>query len=268
MNQAIAPSFNGNHRQEPPLAKQNQHILVVEDDRSLAEWVCEYLIDQGYQVSLATRGDEAIHLIKTDQPDLVVLDIMLPSANGFDVCRSVRPIYKGPILMLTACSEETDEVLGLEVGADDFLTKPVRPRILLARITALFRREELRKEDLRGAQLRATEHTDSSNDDENILSFGSLTLNRTSQTTRIDKQAVPLSSNEFDMLWFLASNAGVILDRDALVKQLRGIEYDGFDRSIDIGISRLRRKLNDSAQHPYRIKTVRGKGYLFAPDAW
>jgi DNA-binding response OmpR family regulator len=235
------------------------HILVVEDDRSLAEWVCEYLINHHFIVTLATRGDEAIHLIETDQPDLVVLDIMLPQTNGFDVCKSVRPIYRGPILMLTACSEETDEVLGLEVGADDFLTKPVRPRILLARVMALLRREELRREEpQRNEYLSA----------DNVLQFGTLTINRNSQTTRIDSETVPLSSNEFDMLWFLASNAGSILDRDALVRQLRGIEYDGFDRSIDIGISRLRRKLKDNAQQPYRIKTVRGKGYLFAPDAW
>lgn len=236
-----------------------KNILVVEDDRSLAEWVCEYLIDQGFLVTLATRGDEAIHLIKTDQPDLVILDVMLPTANGFEVCKSVRPIYKGPILILTACSEETDEVMGLELGADDFLTKPVRPRVLLARVTALFRREAFRREELR---------RDGSQNNGNVLQFGALTINRNSQTTSIDSEPVPLSSNEFDMLWFLASNAGTILDRDALVRQLRGIEYDGFDRSIDIGISRLRRKLQDNAQHPFRIKTVRGKGYLFAPDAW
>ena len=228
------------------------HILVVEDDRSLAEWVCEYLIDQNYMVTLATRGDEAIHLIQSDQPDLVILDVMLPVTNGFDICKAVRPNFTGPILMLTACSEETDEVLGLELGADDFLTKPVRPRILLARLQALLRRQE-------GKQL------DSNN---NRLQFGELTIQRESQTTCIGDELIPLSSNEFDMLWLLASNAGTVLDRDALVRQLRGIEYDGFDRSIDIGISRLRRKLKDNAQQPFRIKTVRGKGYLFAPDAW
>ena len=235
-------------------SEDKKHILVVEDDRSLAEWVCEYLIDHEFIVTLATRGDEAIHLIEADQPDLVILDVMLPVTNGFDICKAVRPNFNGPILMLTACSEETDEVLGLELGADDFLTKPVRPRILLARITALLRREDVRRKDLQAF--------------DNVLEFGTLTINRDSQTTSIDKKTVPLSSNEFDMLWYLASNAGTILDRDALVRQLRGIEYDGFDRSIDIGISRLRRKLHDDSQHPYRIKTVRGKGYLFAPDAW
>ncbi len=236
-----------------------KHILVVEDDRSLAEWVCEYLIDHDFIVTLATRGDEAIHLIEADQPDLVILDVMLPVTNGFDICKAVRPKYSGPILMLTACSEEADEVLGLELGADDFLNKPVRPRILLARVTALLRREEMRRDEARRKDHQIYD---------NVLEFGALTINRTSQTTSIDKTAVPLSSNEFDMLWYLASNAGTILDRDALVRQLRGIEYDGFDRSIDIGISRLRRKLHDDSQHPYRIKTVRGKGYLFAPDAW
>jgi len=246
-----------------------QHILVVEDDRSLAEWICEYLFDHGYLVTLATRGDEAIHLIKTDQPDLVILDIMLPTTNGFDVCKTVRPHYQGPILMLTACSEETDEVLGLELGADDFLTKPVRPRVLLARVSALFRREEFRREEFRREEIRLDQSPlDQNALDGNRLQFGTLTINRISQTTSIDSKPVPLSSNEFDMLWYLASNAGTILNRDDLVRQLRGIEYDGFDRSIDIGISRLRRKLHDNAQQPFRIKTVRGKGYLFAPDAW
>lgn len=250
-NVAIAPTDNTDYFSNDSFLKTNEkkHILVVEDDRSLAEWVCEYLTDHGYLVTLATRGDEAIHLIESDQPDLVLLDLMLPEVNGFDICKKVRPTFSGPILMLTACNAETDEVLGLELGADDFLSKPVKPRILLARLNALLRRKE-------------------SHNTDDILTFGTLSINRSSQTTSINNRIVPLSSNEFDMLWFLASHAGTILDRDSLVKQLRGIEYDGFDRSIDIGISRLRRKLDDNAQHPYRIKTIRGKGYLFAPDAW
>ncbi|VUD62812.1 Transcriptional regulatory protein RstA [Thalassocella blandensis] len=229
---------------------QKEHILVVEDDVSLSEWISDYLISHGFEVSVANRGDSAVELIKVDQPDLVLLDIMLPEKNGFDVCREVREFYPSPILMMTACSEETDEVLGLELGADDYINKPVRPRILLARIHALLRR----------------------NDDKNQLTtqltFGDLTLDDKSKSASFKNDMVPLSSNEFDVLWLLASQAGEVISRTELVNKLRGIQYDGFDRSIDIRISRIRKKLNDDPNNPRRIKTIRGKGYLFVEDVW
>lgn len=234
--------------------EDKQHILVVEDDASLAEWISDYLIQHGYQITVANRGDSAVELIKSDCPDLVVLDIMLPKKNGFDVCREVRAYYPRPILMMTACTDEADEVLGLELGADDYLAKPVKPRVLLARIKALLRR------DTNGDGSLASNKTS--------RVFGQLNIDSQSKTATLAGEVVALSSNEFDVLWLLASKAGEVISRTELVSQLRGIDYDGFDRSIDIRISRLRKKLRDDPNQPYKIKTIWGKGYLFACDAW
>tara|TARA_B100000795_G_scaffold49734_1_gene32662 strand:+ start:2755 stop:3516 length:762 start_codon:yes stop_codon:yes gene_type:complete len=232
----------------------SNHIMLVEDDMSLAEWFSDYLTDHGYLVTISNRGDTAIELIELDQPDLVILDIMLPIKDGFEVCQAIRPFYHGPILMMTARDHETDEVLGLELGADDYVVKPVKPRILLSRIKALFRR------------VSAPEAETEVN--LNRLSFGKLCIDANSRTTTLSGTKVAISSNEFDVLWQLAEAAGSVVSRKDLVIQRRGIEYDGFDRSIDIMISRLRKKLADDASNPYRIKTVWGKGYLFVKDAW
>ncbi len=224
-------------------------LLVVEDDRSLSEWMCDYLTTQGYEVTLADRGDVAIELIKSDVPDLVILDVMLPGKDGFDVCKEVRSFYSNPILMLTARSEEIDEILGIELGADDYLAKPVKPRILVTRIKALLRRSFSTIESV-------------------ILKFGSLKINANSRSATFKGEVIGLSSNEFTALLLLAKNAGNPVSRDALLQQLRGLEYDGSNRSVDILVSRLRKKLNDDPSSPKRIKTIRGKGYLFAEDAW
>ncbi len=229
------------------------HVMLVEDDLSLAKWICDYLSAQGYLVTLATRGDEAVHLIKSDNPDLVILDITLPVMNGFDICKEVRNYYDRPILMMTARNEESDEILGLELGADDYVTKPVRPKALLARVNALLRRKN---KDYQDEQSKT------------VVRFGHFTIDSNSRTTTLNDVPVAISSNEFDVLWILANKAGETVSREALVKELRGIEYDGFDRSTDILISRLRKKLNDNSSTPYRIKTIWGKGYLFATDAW
>ncbi|MDO3387637.1 response regulator [Gilvimarinus sp. SDUM040013] len=230
--------------------KQLQHILVVEDDTSLADWICDYLTQNGFEVSQANRGDTAIELVQSDKPDLLLLDLMLPIQNGFQVCKEIRPVYKNPILMMTASSEEADEVLGLELGADDYINKPVKPRILLARIKALLRR------------------LDDSTASGHILTFGTLKLDARSKNVFIDGKTIALSSNEFEVLWLLALEAGNVISREGLLNQLRGIEYDGFDRSIDVRISRIRKKLQDDSSEPRKIKTIRGKGYLFAADAW
>ncbi len=226
-----------------------KHIMLVEDDASLAEWISDYLNDNGYLVTLANRGDEAVRLIEADNPDLLILDVNLPIKDGFDICKDVRPFYSNPILFLTACDDESDEVLGLSLGADDYLNKPVKPRILIARIKALLRR----KEDILQA---------------NTLSFGNLNINTTTKTVSLNEERLKLSSNEFDLLNLFASNANKILSRQTLVHELRGIDYDVSDRSIDILISRLRKKLNDNAEQAEKIKTIWGKGYLFASDAW
>lgn len=234
-----------------------KHIMLVEDDMSLAEWFGDYLGEQGYLVTLATRGDVAIELIEADQPDLVILDIMLPVKDGFEVCQAIRPFYHGPVLMMTARDHETDEILGLELGADDYVVKPVKPRVLLSRIKALFRRSVSSK------VVSVEEEVDP-----NKMSFGQLSIDANSRTTLLAGTKVTISSNEFDVLWQLAQSADNLVSRKALVTQRRGIDYDGFDRSIDILISRIRKKLDDDASNPYRIKTVWGKGYLFVKDAW
>ncbi|MBC3766331.1 response regulator transcription factor [Neptunicella marina] len=232
------------------------HIMLVEDDMSLAEWFSDYLTEQGYLVTLVNRGDLAIELIEADNPDLVILDIMLPVKDGFDVCTAARRFYHGPILMMTARDQETDEVLGLELGADDYLTKPVKPRVLLSRIKALLRRSE-QTQQVQEQQQKA-----------HILQFGELKLDTNTRTAILDSERVALSSNEFDVLCILAKSADTLISRKDLVEQYRGIEYDGFDRTIDILVSRLRKKLGDDATNPFRIKTVWGKGYLFVSDAW
>ncbi|GIU15168.1 DNA-binding response regulator [Shewanella sp. c952] len=224
-----------------------KHILVVEDDSSLAEWISDYLLDHGYSITVANQGDYALAMIAEEQPDLVLLDVMLPVKNGFDVCKEARAFYTGPILFMTACVEDGDEIQGLEVGADDYLTKPIRPQVMLARIKALLR--------------RAT--------DDNIkqqLVFDSLTLNAAAKSVTIEQQILDLNANEFDVLWLLALKVGTVVSRTALIAELRGIEYDGFDRSIDIRISRLRKKLHEAKNQPYKIKTIRGKGYLFCRE--
>jgi DNA-binding response OmpR family regulator len=226
------------------------HILLIEDDISLAEWIKDYLISHSYRFHHVNRGDLALQSIKSFQPDLVILDVMLPNKNGFDICREARSFYHHPILMLTACGDETDEVLGLELGATDYLSKPVRPRVLLARIKALLRREVADKVQAQ------------------TLEFGLLKISFETRSAFLNGNSIPVTSNEFDVLWLLASQAGEVISREALVTQLRGIEYDGFDRSIDIRISRLRKKLHDNLAQPFRIKTIWAKGYLFAADAW
>lgn len=222
-------------------------ILVVEDDPKLAAMIADYLREQGFRADVEGRGDRAIPRILAEQPGLVVLDLMLPGADGLAVCREVRAGYSGPILMLTARGEENDEVLGLELGADDYLAKPVRPRLLLARIRALLRRP-------RPAPEGKNEH----------LVIGDLALRPDSREALVRGAKLSLTSGEFDLLWLLASNAGQVVSREFLHKQLVGTDYSDFERSIDLRISRLRHKLEQAAVSPEPIKTIRGVGYLYA----
>jgi DNA-binding response OmpR family regulator len=226
-------------------------ILLVEDDLRLAELVSRYLESSGFRVAIATRGDEVVGKVERDPPDLVILDLGLPGEDGFSICRQLRSNYTNPILILTARDSDIDQVLGLELGADDYVVKPVEPRVLLARIGALLRRSR--------TQART---------DKKALQFGRLSINMTSRSVHLDGQAISLSGNEFDLLLYLASHAGQIQSRETLFKDLFKREYDGMDRMLDIRISRLRRKLGDEAETAERIKTVWGQGYLFVPDAW
>jgi len=235
-------------------------ILIVEDDEALAQWMQDYLVGKDYEVLVTYRGDDAVTLIQKHDPDIVILDGMLPGMDGVDVCKTVRPAFSNAIIMLTARDEEIDEVLGLEMGADEYLTKPVRARALLARIRKHIERQGL-----------AHNQTDEPVDEIELcerLTFNNLVIDRQAMVVSLDDVKIKVSSNEFDVLWLLAQKAGHLVSRDELVSELRGFDYDGFDRSIDLRISRLRKKLHDNPQEPFRIKTIWGKGYFFAKDAW
>jgi DNA-binding response OmpR family regulator len=240
------------------------HIMIVEDDIDLAEWMLEYLKAKDYRVSLCHSGDEAVGLIQDINPDVVILDGMLPGLDGLDVCKALRPAFSNAIIMVTARDEEIDEVLGLEIGADDYLTKPVRARALLTRI-----RKHLARQDNTATVTAAIADTSDAQIHQNEqLRFDSLVIDRQAMLVSLDGEKIKLSSNEFDVLWLLAQHAGKLVTRDELVTQLRGFDYDGFDRSIDLRVSRLRKKLKDDPADPFRIKRVWGKGYLFAKDTW
>jgi len=230
---------------------QDALVLIVEDDIELAEWISQYLQESGFRTDVISHGNDAEARFRKVKADLVLLDINLPGKNGFDICKSLRAFTSVPIIMVTANDEEFDEVLGLELGADDYVTKPVTPRVLLARINS-----QLRKQN------------DQQSDNANSLRFGSLSIDLDAQSVKLDDQSISLSSGEFELLWVLACHAGKEVKRQDLIKEIRGFDYDGFDRTIDVRISRLRKKLQDNPEQPQRIKTVWGKGYLFVKNAW
>lgn len=223
-------------------------LLLVEDDARLAQLVTEYLIAYEFAVEVVTRGDQALERYRAFSPDVVVLDLMLPGLDGMVVCRQLRELGDVPILILTAREDSYDEVSGLEQGADDFVNKPVQPRVLLARLRALMRR----------ARNRAP--------DSGVLAFGALSIFTSDRSVTWRGQHCILSNTEYKLLLVLAEAAGTVLSRDALLKKMRGIEFDGLDRSIDNCISKLRRKFDDAESE--KIKTVWGEGYLFSPSAW
>lgn len=231
------------------------HVFLVEDDQSLASLVSDYLTMQSYKVSIEARGDLALERILDAQPDLIILDIMLPGKNGLDICRELRPKTNVPIIMLTARTDEIDQIVGLEVGADDYINKPVQPRLLLARIHALLRRARSQPETMEKPV-------------SDIVQIGGLEINKRKQEVYLNEQAVELTTNEYELLNLFAQSAGQTLSRDDLLNRLRGIGYDGMDRTIDMLVSRLRKKLGDDSAKPFKIKTVWKKGYLFVPDAW
>ncbi|WP_339799764.1 response regulator [uncultured Marinobacter sp.] len=235
-------------------------ILIVEDDERLADLTREYLESNGLVVSLETHGGNAVERIRNEQPDLVVLDLMLPGEDGLSICRRVRPFYNRPIIMLTARTDDLDQVLGLEMGADDYVGKPVKPRVLLARIRALLRRS--------GSGVNGHSEADNEAPVEPVrLQFNDLVVDCSMREAWLNDESIDLTSAEFDLLWLLARSAGRVLSREEIFTALRGIEYDGQDRSIDVRVSRIRPKIGDDPVHPRRIKTVRSKGYLFVKEA-
>ncbi|MGF1511268.1 MAG: response regulator [Myxococcota bacterium] len=228
----------------------NRTVLVVDDDRRLRELLAEYLTKRGFDVRTAEDGRRGLDALSRAPADLVILDLMMPDLDGLEVCRQIRTRSAIPIIMLTARGEDTDRIIGLEVGADDYLPKPFNPRELLARINAVLR--------------RAT-HAYSSPDDpqqEASVTAGELRLEPSSRTTFVKDRPVELTSTEFDLLLVLARSAGRVVSRDGLMEQARGADYAAYDRSVDVHISHIRKKLEDDPRHPRILKTIRGVGYM------
>jgi two-component system phosphate regulon response regulator OmpR len=221
-----------------------QRILLIEDDARLAAMVAEYLGGVGYRVEVAGTGGAGLERLARDTFDAVVLDLMLPDMDGLDVCRALRTRAPLPVLMLTARGDAADRIVGLEMGADDYLPKPFEPRELLARLRAILRRGVVRE----GKALR----------------FGRLEIDRDARLVRIDGAERGLTSYQFDLLVALAENAGRVLSREALMDLLQGAPLEAFDRSIDVQVSRIRQAIEDDPKKPRRIVTVRGAGYVFA----
>lgn len=222
-------------------------VLLVEDDVQLAWVVRDYLQQNGYRVKVETQGDIAAKRIVAEKPDLVILDINLPKMDGFSLCRQVREDFHGAIIMLTARLEDVDEVLGLELGADDYLSKPVRPAVLLARL---------------GVHLRRNTNTKLQ---EEMIKVGGLEIFPERRAVELNGQPIHTTSAEFDLLTIFARDPGKALDRADLFKQLNPTEtYNFQDRSIDLRVSRLRRKLGDDPNKPTRIVSIRGNGYMLA----
>ena len=222
-------------------------LLLVEDDTRLATMVATYLEEAGFRTTRAATGAVAMQLLTGDAFDAVVLDLMLPDADGLDLCRSIRTRSEIPVLMLTARGDPLDRVIGLEIGADDYLPKPFEPRELVARLRAILRRGRPRT-------------------DTQVLRFGRLEIDRDAREVRVDGDRRTLTGHQFDLLVALAERAGRVLTREALMDLTRGESLEDFDRSIDVHISRVRAAIEDDPKHPRRILTLRGAGYVFARE--
>jgi DNA-binding response OmpR family regulator len=222
-------------------------ILIIDDDEKLNALLKEFLKDFGLRALTATHPSEGLKKLKQKSPDLVILDVMLPEMDGFEVCKLIRQTGTVPIIMLTARGELTDKVVGLELGADDYLAKPFEPRELVARIQSVLRRTR---------QI----------DDTKAVIFGKLKIDYHKRIVELDGEPIELTTNEFAALALLARNAGKVLNRDQILQELRGIDCDAFNRSVDITMSRLRQKLKDNPKSPNFIRTVWGTGYVFVED--
>jgi two-component system, OmpR family, alkaline phosphatase synthesis response regulator PhoP len=222
-----------------------EKILVVDDERNIVELLKYNLEKEGYEVLSAYDGIEAVNLAKQDRPDLVILDIMLPGQGGLEVCRILRKEAKIPIIMATAKGEEIDKILGLELGADDYVTKPFSPRELVTRVKAVLRR------------------TSSKTEEKDELVFEDLTINLVKHEIRLKGEEVDLKPKEFELLRLLATNPGKVFTRDLLLEQLWGYDYLGDTRTVDVHMRRLRQKIEEDAANPLFLKTVHGIGYKF-----
>ncbi|MCC7427510.1 MAG: response regulator [Alphaproteobacteria bacterium] len=241
-----------------PMQQQVPHILIVDDDREIRDLLARFVEKHGFRVTTARDGRDLRRLFPDGRFDIVVLDIMMPGENGLDLCRWLRSISRVPVIMLTAMGEETDRIVGLELGADDYLAKPFNPRELLARIKAVLRRT--------GAGSNGPAAAPSASEPPaQLLRFAGWTL-ETARRRLLSPAGVevPLTGGEYDLLLALAERPNRVLTRDMLLDLLRGRTAGPFDRAIDVQISRLRRKLEDDARNPTLIKTVRGGGYVLS----
>ena len=220
---------------------------MIEDDERLAAVVSEYLAASGVEVTVAPRAERGLSLLAGGGFQAVLLDVMLPDLDGFEVCRRIRAGSDVPVLMLTARGDDTDRIVGLELGADDYLPKPFNPRELLARLRAILRRRAA------DPGRRAP-----------VLRFGRLEIDREARAVRLDGRDRALTSHQFDLLVALAESAGRVLSRESLMERVRGDALEAYDRSIDVHVSRIRAAIEDDPRHPRRIITVRGAGYVFA----
>jgi DNA-binding response OmpR family regulator len=223
----------------------NQSVLVVEDESSIASFVALYLKNAGYTVKTAATGGEALKQVGADQPSLVVLDLNLPDIDGIEVCRRIRKSADVPIIMLTARDEDVDKIIGLEVGADDYLTKPFNPRELVARVKSVLRRSSPDRKNLESAQIQ----------------HGDLAVDAGRREVHVGDQEIQLAPKEFDLLWELLDHRGLVLTRDQLLERVWGYTFAGDTRTVDVHVRQLRRKLGDASP----IVTVWGVGYKVAP---
>ena len=218
-------------------------VLIIDDDERLTALLDEYLGRLGYTVTTAGHPDAGLRALKSAPPDILILDVMLPGMDGFAVCRKVRDVSRVPIIMLTARGDVMDRIVGLELGADDYLPKPFEPRELVARMQAVLRRGQA--------------------DEIDVVRIGPLEVNWSKRSARLDERDLELTGAEFELLGLLVRNRGRVLSRDRILDQTRGVDWDAYDRSIDVLVSRLRQKLGDDAKHPSYIRTIRGSGYSF-----
>ncbi|QNK01853.1 response regulator [Dyella telluris] len=223
-----------------------ERILLVEDDPRLADMLSRYLVEAGFRVEIAPQGALALERLSAAPYDAMVLDLMLPDMDGLDICRQARPKHDLPILMLTARGDAMDRIIGLELGADDYLPKPFEPRELLARLRAILRRRN------RVGPVRPP------------MSFGRLEIDRSARVVLIDGKECAITSYQFALLAALAEHAGRVLSREALLDLVKGEPLEAFDRSIDVHISRIRAAIEDNPRRPRRVITVRGAGYVLA----
>jgi len=225
----------------------SQTLLIIDDDAKLIDLLTEYFQENGFQISALMEGTHALKSLKKIEPDLIILDIMLPGKNGLEVLKEIRTEFSTPVIMLTARGDDTDRIVGLELGADDYLPKPFNPRELLARIRAILRRQD-----------RSTPSTE-----DKLIRSGDMVLNRAARMLTIKDKPVELSTTEFNILEVLMKSPNTVLSRDQIMNLAQGKDFMAFDRSVDIHISKLRAKIETAPSSPSRIKTVWGTGYMF-----